>query len=91
VLAVVEAKTPVELSAALDSMAGGVGHTLHRLRETLLDLTADIEASIDFADEHTPDAVPVADAEARHRIERALHEARALLASAYLNTEGSRR
>jgi hypothetical protein len=36
-------------------------------------------------------AVPVADAEARHRIERALTEARALLASAYLNTEGSRR
>jgi hypothetical protein len=35
-------------------------------------------------------AVPVADAEARHRIERALHEARALLASAYLNT-GARR
>ena len=36
-------------------------------------------------------AVPVADAEARHRIERALHEARALLGSAYLNTEGNRR
>ncbi len=35
-------------------------------------------------------AVPVADAEARHRIERALHEARALIASAYLNT-GARR
>jgi tRNA modification GTPase len=62
VLAVVDAKTPAELSAALDRMAGGVGHTLHRLRETLLDLTADIEATIDFADEHTPDAVPVADA-----------------------------
>jgi hypothetical protein len=35
-------------------------------------------------------AVPVADAEARHRIERARHEARALIASAYLNT-GARR
>jgi tRNA modification GTPase len=72
VLAVVEAKTPAELSAALDSMAGGVGHTLHRLRETLLDLTADIEASIDFADEHTPDAVPVADAAAWATIEARL-------------------
>lgn len=72
VLAVVEAKTPAELAAALDSMAGGVGRTLHRLRETLLDLTADIEASIDFADEHTPDAVPVADAAAWAAIEARL-------------------
>jgi tRNA modification GTPase len=72
VLAVVEAKTPAELSEALDSMAGGVGHTLHGLRETLLDLTADIEATIDFADEHTPDAVPVADAAAWVAIESRL-------------------
>ena len=72
VLAVVEAKTPAELSAALDSMAGGVGHTLHSLRETLLDLTADIEATIDFADEHTPDAVPVADAAAWAALEARL-------------------
>jgi len=72
VLAVVDAKTPVELSAALDAMAGGVGHSLHRLRESLLDLTADIEATIDFADEHTPDAVPVADAAAWATIEERL-------------------
>jgi tRNA modification GTPase len=72
VLAVVDAKTPAELSAALDAMAGGVGHSLHRLRETLLDLTADIEATIDFADEHTPDAVPVADAAAWAAIEARL-------------------
>ena len=72
VLAVVDAKTPTELSAALDSMAGGVGHTLHSLRETLLDLTADIEATIDFADEHTPDAVPVADAAAWTTLEARL-------------------
>jgi len=72
VLAVVEAKTPAELSAALDAMAGGVGHALHSLRETLLDLTADIEATIDFADEHTPDAVPVADAAAWAALEARL-------------------
>ena len=72
VLAVVEAKTPVELSAALDRMAGGVGRTLQSLRETLLDLTADIEATIDFADEHTPDAVPVADEGAWTAIEARL-------------------
>lgn len=72
VLAVVDAKTPTELSAALDAMAGGVGQSLHRLRETLLDLMADIEATIDFADEHTPDAVPVADATAWAAIEARL-------------------
>ncbi|MFM8803579.1 MAG: GTPase, partial [Planctomycetia bacterium] len=64
VLAVVDAQTPTELSVALDRMAGGVGHAIDALRERLLDLTADIEAAIDFADEHTPDAVPVADAAA---------------------------
>jgi tRNA modification GTPase len=62
VLAVVDARTPGELSAALDSLAGGVGAGLQQIRETLLDLAADIEATIDFADERSPDAVPVADA-----------------------------
>jgi tRNA modification GTPase len=75
VLAVVDAKTPADLSAALDRMAGGVGQMLHRLRETLLDLTADIEATIDFADEHTPDSVPVADAAAWAALESRLSAA----------------
>lgn len=60
VLAVVDARTPAELSVALDRMAGGVGRDLERLRQQLLDLVADVEAGIDFADETTPDAVPVA-------------------------------
>ena len=60
VLAVVDARTPAELSAALDRMAGGVGRDLERQRQQLLDLVADVEAGIDFADEATPDAVPVA-------------------------------
>jgi len=72
VLAVVEAQTPGELSAALDMFAGGMGRLLHALREQLLDLTADVEAAIDFADEHTPDAVPVADARAWAAIETRL-------------------
>jgi len=77
VLAVVDARAPAELSAALDRMAGGVGQSLHRLREVLLDLTADIEATIDFADEHTPDAVPVADAAAWAALEERLSAAAA--------------
>jgi tRNA modification GTPase len=60
VVAVVDARTPEELTQALDRMAGGVGRSLEQLRGRLLDLVADIEAAIDFADDLTPDAVPVA-------------------------------
>lgn len=87
VLAVVEAGTPAQLSAALDRLAGGSGATLRRLRDDLLDLLADVEASIDFADETTPDALPGLDTEGRHalaaQIERTAHAlaaARAALA-----------
>jgi tRNA modification GTPase len=59
VLGVVDARTPEELTAALDRLGGGAGRRLGAVRGDLLDLLADIEASIDFADEATPDAVPV--------------------------------
>ncbi|MFM8735697.1 MAG: GTPase [Pirellulales bacterium] len=62
VLGVVDARTPDELCAALDRMAGGAGRALAAVRDELLDLLADIEASIDFADETAPDSVPVAPA-----------------------------
>lgn len=68
VLGVVDARTPDELAAALDRMAGGAGQALRGVRSALLDLVADVEAAIDFADEATPDAVPVADAAARRGI-----------------------
>jgi len=57
VLAVVEAGTPEELSLALDRMAGGAGRRLRTVRESLLDLCADVEAVIDFSDERSPDHV----------------------------------
>ena len=60
VLAIVDARSPAELSAALDRMAGGAGRELMALRDAILDLLADIEAVIDFSDEHAPDAIPVA-------------------------------
>lgn len=62
VLAVVEARTPAELAAALDRMAGGAGRRLDAVREQLLDILADIEAVIDFSDEHSPDHVTPGDA-----------------------------
>jgi len=58
VLAVIDATTPEQLSAALDRMAAGAGGRLTRVHSDLLDLVADVEAAIDFADESTPDAVP---------------------------------
>ena len=58
VLGVVDAQTPEQLADALDRLGGGSGAALTNVRNELLDLLADIEASIDFADETTPDAVP---------------------------------
>jgi len=59
VLGVVDAATPADLAAALDRMAAGSGGALAQARDRLLDLVADIEAAIDFADETAPDSVPV--------------------------------
>jgi tRNA modification GTPase len=51
VQAVVEAGTDADLTAALAQLAGGVTQPLHALREDLLNLLADVEAALDFADE----------------------------------------
>jgi tRNA modification GTPase len=51
VQAVVEARTDADLTAALTQLAGGVTQPLNRLREDLLNLLADVEAALDFADE----------------------------------------
>jgi len=59
VVSVTDARSAAELTAALDRLAGGAGQSLVAARGDLLDLLADIEAAIDFADEATPDAVPV--------------------------------
>jgi tRNA modification GTPase len=61
VVAVVDADEPAALAAALDRMAGGAGGRLDGIRSDLLDMLADIEAAIDFADATTPDAPPGAD------------------------------
>jgi tRNA modification GTPase len=81
VLAVVDARTPTELSQALSALAGGIGREVDLVRDLLLDLTADIEAAIDFADERTPDAVPAADAAAWADIDERLAAAMAAIAA----------
>jgi tRNA modification GTPase len=49
--AVIAAGTDADLKAALAQLAGGVSQPLAALREDLLDLLADLEAALDFADE----------------------------------------
>ncbi|MFO0803225.1 MAG: tRNA modification GTPase [Gemmataceae bacterium] len=49
--AVIEASSENELKTALAQLAGGVTEPLHGLRDDLLNLLADAEAALDFADE----------------------------------------
>ena len=51
VLAVIEAGSDADLTAALAQLAGGVTQPLARLRDDLLNLLADVEAALDFVDE----------------------------------------
>jgi tRNA modification GTPase len=51
VLGVIDARGQNELSAALAQLAGGLARPLHRLRENLLQLLAELEAGLDFVDE----------------------------------------
>ncbi len=51
VLAVIEAGSRSELRQALAQLAGGMARPLGELRDDLLNLLADVEASLDFADE----------------------------------------
>ena len=47
VLGIIEARDRQELTSALGQLAGGVAGPLHRLRDELLDLLADVEAGLD--------------------------------------------
>jgi tRNA modification GTPase len=51
VLGIIEAGDREELKQALAQLAGGLTRPLHGLREDLLDLLAEVEAGLDFAEE----------------------------------------
>lgn len=51
VLGVIDAENPGELDLALQQLAGGIASPLRSIRETLLNLVADIEAGLDFVEE----------------------------------------
>jgi tRNA modification GTPase len=46
-----QARQPQQLAPVLERLSGGVGQPLHQIRSRLLDLLAEIEASLDFAEE----------------------------------------
>jgi tRNA modification GTPase len=69
VLGVIEAGDRDELKQALAQLAGGVTRPLQALRDDLLNLLADVEAALDFADE---DLTFVGEDEQLKRIGRAL-------------------
>jgi len=74
--AVIAADTDADLKAALTQLAGGVTQPLEVLRDDLLNLLADTEAALDFADE---DIQFVGQAETRTRLDAALNQLEALL------------
>ena len=51
VLGVIDARDRRDLDAALDQLAGGLSRPLHRLREELLGVLAELEAGLDFVEE----------------------------------------
>ena len=51
VLGVVDAADRRQLDTALEQLAGGLSRPLHQLRDDLLNLLADLEAGLDFAEE----------------------------------------
>ena len=51
VLAVIDARSPAQLDAALNQLAGGLAGPIAALRDRLLDVLAHLEAGLDFADE----------------------------------------
>jgi tRNA modification GTPase len=69
VLGVIEAGGRDELKHALAQLAGGMARPLQELRDDLLNLLADVEAALDFADE---DISFVAEDELLRRLGRAL-------------------
>ena len=81
--AVIEAGGRAELRQALTQLAGGMSKPLSEVREDLLDLLADVEAALDFADE---DIRFVEGDEILRRLGRAM--ARVMLAGKQLESRG---
>jgi tRNA modification GTPase len=76
VLGVIEARSPAQLDAALEQLAGGLARPIQALRERLLDLLAHLEANLDFVDE--ADVDPLSRAALAEELDVAASELHAL-------------
>jgi len=79
VMDVISAQTDLALRAATEQLEGRLGGRIRELRAAVLDTLAQVEAYIDFPDE---DIAPETGAALRGRIDRALADVGALLATA---------
>ena len=75
----VDSVTPLQARTAFDQLEGSLATAICGLSETLLDLTARLEASLDFPEEGYHFAEP---GEVRSQVERLRHDVRDLLARA---------
>lgn len=90
VLAAVQARTAGALAAAVDQLGGGLSRQIGAARAALMDVFAQFEATIDFAEDEVPSPEPAATLQA---LSRAAGTLRALLATAragHLQREGVR-
>jgi tRNA modification GTPase len=71
VLGVIDARTPAQLDAALQQLAGGLASPILALRDDLADVLAHLEANLDFAEE------PDVDVLGAHALAASLEEASA--------------
>ncbi len=69
VLGVIDARSDRQLDIALTQLAGGLSEQMHRLRDDLLNLLADLEAGLDFVEE---DIAFVTAEQTRDRLEQAI-------------------
>jgi tRNA U34 5-carboxymethylaminomethyl modifying GTPase MnmE/TrmE len=51
VLGLIDARTPRQAAVALEQLAGGISRPIQRLRDRFVDLLAELEAGLDFAEE----------------------------------------
>jgi tRNA modification GTPase len=76
VLGVIDARSPAQLDAALDQLAGGLASPIRTLRDHLADVLAHLEANLDFAEE--PDVDPLQAEALATSLDRASREVHAL-------------
>ncbi|GAB4151086.1 MAG: tRNA uridine-5-carboxymethylaminomethyl(34) synthesis GTPase MnmE [Planctomycetaceae bacterium] len=84
VLGVIDASHQYGLETALKQLAGGISGPIHRTRDDLVNLLADLEAGLDFVEE---DIEFVSRSEVVNRLETAQHEMETLLQQASSRSE----